>query len=307
MKVSVVIPLYNHEAYIAQALRSVLNQDLFHSELEIVIVDDGSVDESANRVEPFLSDSRIRYFYQKNQGAHIAINNGIKYTVGDIVCILNSDDYYLPGRIAALLDRFSRYQDVGAVFTGIVPVDQNGSESKGDWYAWYCESVRYWKDMKRLRPALLNANFLATTSNLAIRRSCLERVGAFNNLRYAHDLDFFLRLLSRDVRIDIIDEPLLGYRIHAGNTIKEDGRRVRLEWAAVVAVSRIEYSCTHPLVRQEDVDEETIISEILRKHGLEGLVAVYSRIFLSGPSVDSSFNRIISDMDLSDYLLSQAL
>ena len=98
MKVSVIVPLYNREATIAQALRSVLEQS--EPPCEVIVVDDGSVDGSANVVRA-ITDPRVRYLYQTNAGAGAARNRGLDAATGDWVALLDSDDWWLPTRIAA--------------------------------------------------------------------------------------------------------------------------------------------------------------------------------------------------------------
>lgn len=92
-KVSVVIPIYNAEAYLEETLHSVGSQTLH--DIEIVCVDDGSTDHSADIIKKALvSDSRIRYLYQSNQGAGMARNKGIKAAVGEYIAFMDADDCY---------------------------------------------------------------------------------------------------------------------------------------------------------------------------------------------------------------------
>ncbi len=83
--------------------------------------------------------------------------------------------------------------------------------------------------------ALLNGNFVMTTSNLLFRRQRWEAVGPFAALRYAHDLDWLLRAVALGRRVVLVDKPLLRYRSHGSNTISEDHAAVRAEWAMVAA------------------------------------------------------------------------
>ena len=98
MKVSVIVPLYNREATIGQALRSVLEQTLPPN--EVIVVDDGSVDGSADVVRA-IGDPRLRYVYQANAGAGAARNRGLELAQGDWVALLDSDDWWLPTRLAS--------------------------------------------------------------------------------------------------------------------------------------------------------------------------------------------------------------
>ena len=99
-KISVVIPAYNHEKYVEEAICSVLDQSV--RDFELIIVNDGSPDHS-EEVILGIRDERIRYFSQSNQGAHKAINRGIGLARGEFVSILNSDDAYHPERLGECL------------------------------------------------------------------------------------------------------------------------------------------------------------------------------------------------------------
>jgi len=107
-KISVIIPAYNHERFVGKAIESVLNQTF--QEFELIIVDDGSTDNTANIIKSY-TDSRILYIYQENQDAFNAINHGLDIARGAFISILNSDDLYEPSRLKRLLQA---HQETGA-------------------------------------------------------------------------------------------------------------------------------------------------------------------------------------------------
>lgn len=103
IKISVVIPLYNHERYIAETIKSVQNQIL--PVFEVVVIDDGSTDDSGEIVKEIAkNDKKIQYLYRKNSGAHNAINKGIELAKGDFIAILNSDDIYHEKRFEKIVN-----------------------------------------------------------------------------------------------------------------------------------------------------------------------------------------------------------
>jgi len=229
--VSVVIPLYNHEPYIEDAIRSVMNQSL--RPLEVIVIDDGSTDHSAERMgEVKAAYPEIIFWSHPNQGAHYTINAGILRSRGDMVAILNSDDLYHADRLERCTEVLLRDPSVSGVTTGLAFIDGRGAEIQDDWYP---TSIAFYRQIGDLSLALVNGNFFMTTSNLFIRRSVFDEIGLFSPLRYAHDLDFFLRMILFDKRIHFLDEPLLHYRRHGENTISQDHSRVRAEWAYVTA------------------------------------------------------------------------
>jgi GT2 family glycosyltransferase/glycosyltransferase involved in cell wall biosynthesis len=230
-RISVVVPLYNHERYIEQTLQSALSQTLpVH---EIVVVDDGSSDASVGLVDRLRErHPQITLWSKENGGAHSAINAGIERATGDLIAILNSDDIYHPDRLAVILRAFDGAPETDAAVTGLDFIDADGRALRNPWYE---DGVAFHRRTRDLALTLVNGNIFMTTSNLVARRSLFAEVGGFSALRYAHDLDFFLRLVARGKTIRVIDQPLLSYRQHPANTIKEGTLKVKAEWAVAVA------------------------------------------------------------------------
>jgi hypothetical protein len=134
--------------------------------------------------------------------------------------------------------------------------------------AWYDDALAFYHGSGDLGPALLNGNFLMTTSNYVLRREVLDRVGLFAPLRYAHDLEFALRLLLAGERVALLPEPLLRYRLHSGNTIKEDHAQVRLEWAIVGAAYLVGLLDRRGGQGLEDWIRARAVLDILDRHAL---------------------------------------
>ncbi len=93
--ISTILPVFNGARYIQQAIESILEQD--HEPMEIIVVDDGSVDDTRKVVQRF--GSRVTYVYQENAGIAITMNHGVKLSAGSLLAFLDSDDYWLPGKI----------------------------------------------------------------------------------------------------------------------------------------------------------------------------------------------------------------
>ena len=231
-RVSVVVPLYNHARYVADAVRSALSQG--PTLREVVVVDDGSTDGSAEALLAACgNDARLVLWSQPNRGAHAAINAGLLRATGEVLAVLNSDDVYAPGRVDRLVAALDADPGADLAATGLSFMDGNGSAIANPWYE---EALAFYRESGDPGAALVNGNFVMTTSNLAFRRGLLDRIGLFAPLRYAHDLDFLLRALAHGRRFALLlDEPLLSYRVHAANTINEEHGAIRLEWAAAAA------------------------------------------------------------------------
>ena len=226
-----VIPLYNHEKYIEDALKSVFEQKAKPS--EIIVIDDGSTDGSAATMKKLCATHpEIAFWSQPNRGAHRTINAGISHATGEFVAVLNSDDTYHPERLMQCLKIFERDPTVAAVTTGVAFIDDHGDGIRN---AWYEQARCFYDEIQDLALALINANFFMTTSNLMVRRSVFGEVGLFSALRYTHDLDFFLRLLVHQKPVYFLDMPLVNYRIHPSNTIRQSQFKLKLEWACIAA------------------------------------------------------------------------
>jgi glycosyltransferase involved in cell wall biosynthesis len=111
---SIVVPLYNKETYIARTLKSILSQTV--QDFEIIVIDDGSLDESSDVVKSF-HDNRIQLFSQKNQGVSAARNNGVKKASADFIAFLDADDEWLPNHLQTLLRLRNNYPGAGAFTT----------------------------------------------------------------------------------------------------------------------------------------------------------------------------------------------
>ncbi len=225
---SVVIPLYNHERYVLEAVESVLAQT--EVDFELIIVDDGSSDGSVDQLKE-LTDPRIRQFSQTNSGAHAALNRGIELAQGQWVAVLNSDDVFHPDRLKVAREWLDKDPSLGAFFSSYDFIDEDSALIRS------AEEIQeHWADpmasmseeagelltgKEEVLLKLLGGNFLHSTSNLIIRREALEAIGAFSAYRYVHDYDFFLRLAVRE-KIVCERSALLQYRLHEENTLKED-------------------------------------------------------------------------------------
>lgn len=288
--VSVVVPLYNHAAYIAATLDSVVSQTLLPQ--EIIVVDDGSRDSSAAIVRRYSeSNERIMLWQQPNQGAHQTLNAGVHLSRSEYVAILNSDDTYHPERLQQCITYLATHPEAAAVATGLEFMDDNGNELRNPWYE---EARAFYRQVGDMALALANGNFIMTTSNLVIRRSVFSEVGYFCSLRYAHDLDFFLRLLLAGKHIHMLERPLLRYRFHANNTIKENAVKVRAEWAAVVSFF------AYCLIAQGIEGSEgwryyRKLLEIVERHQLGRLVLIFQAYLSNLPPGRASSDAFLSD------------
>jgi glycosyltransferase involved in cell wall biosynthesis len=224
-EVSVVIPSYNHARYIGRAVDSVLSQSF--DELELVIVDDGSTDDTLEILRPYRDHPKVRVRTQENRGAHAALNVGLSLAGGELLFVLNSDDAFHPERLQRLVEQFRGDPEVVIAASWIEVVDgednplgvKRGHLNMPPWPP--PSSGPFLSALGERALALLETNFISTTSNIAFRRSLLDDAGLdFLPLRYTHDWEFILAACHHG-RLALVEEPLVRYRVHGTNTIRE--------------------------------------------------------------------------------------
>jgi len=218
VSVAVVIPLFNHEAFIGDALRSIFVQT--RAPDRIIVIDDGSADASLEAARAASAgDTRVTLLRQENAGAHHTLNRAIALAAdAQYIGILNSDDLYEPDRIASCLRCLEMHPSAAVVATRLRIIDAAGALlTEADPRARWLRSV--WRARTPSLPAWLGiANFTKTTSNL-FGRAEYFRAHPFRDYRYVHDYFFALTAALED-RLVVLDEELLRYRVHGSNTIK---------------------------------------------------------------------------------------
>jgi glycosyltransferase involved in cell wall biosynthesis len=201
-KVGVIIPVYNGEKFIKEAINSVLNQT--YKNLEIICVDDGSTDNTRALItENFAS---VLYLYQKNKGEAGARNLGLKSCTCEFIAFLDADDIWFPEKIERQLSIMRSDGKVGMVYTNGIYTDKNGIDGG-------ILIPRTFKENND--PAeLLMRNYIKSPSSVMVKRSVLEDVGFFDgNLTSGADHDLWLKIIEK-FKIRFGDEPLFKYRVH---------------------------------------------------------------------------------------------
>lgn len=226
--ISVVMPAYNHHAYVGEAVASVLAQS--HRHLELIVIDDGSTDGTGFVLSDF-DDPRMQVVHQRNAGSHAALNRGIRLARGEYVAILNSDDRFHPDRLVRLLAESQR----GAfdfLVTDFRLIDANGEPINDPAHEWLARVEPFRRRCRELGPlaGLLHGNFTISTSNFFFRREIFSALGPLRRYRYVQDWEYALRAVLRDPqRFGFLDEALFDYRLHGANTILNAGVRCSSE------------------------------------------------------------------------------
>ncbi|HAT12703.1 MAG TPA: glycosyl transferase [Microcoleaceae bacterium UBA10368] len=201
-QVSVIIPAYNGDRYIVQAVESSLSQTF--TDLEIIVVDDGSTDGTHQVLHPYLD--RIRYIYQENQGVAAARNRGIKEAQGEFLAFLDADDYFLPSKLEKQLACFDVDPALDMVQTGWFIVNEKGQN---------ISAVKPWEQAPKLDLESFILYKCVRPSAMLLRRKWWKKLGGFDSqFPLAEDLDFALRLTLKGGKAAWLEEILTCYRQH---------------------------------------------------------------------------------------------
>ena len=213
-RVSALIASFNYGAYIAEAIESVLRQT--YADWELVIVDDGSTDDTAQAVEAYLDDPRVRYLRQENCGQPCAKNAAVAASQGSLIAFLDADDAWRPSKLERQVALFDADADLGVAYTGRQFMDRHGIPG--------CVEHRVMVRGLVLGEALRRT--IPPFSSAMVQRAVLDDVGGFNEtLPLAIDYDLWLRV-ALHYRFDFVDEPLLLYRTgHASLSRRATERR----------------------------------------------------------------------------------
>ena len=205
-RVSAIITAYNSEAFIAEAINSILKQTRVVD--EIVVVDDGSTD-TTRRVVAEFADQGIKFIQQDNKGAGAARNQGIRETSGEFIAFLDADDMWLENKTLLQVNYLAAHPET-ALVSGFA-----------HWWNVYKNTVRISgkvpANMHVLRREMLIHNLLGNPSMVMLRRSALADIGLFNEeIRWGQDWDLWQRLVGRH-EVAVIPEPVTIYRWHKEN------------------------------------------------------------------------------------------
>jgi len=210
-KVSIIIPVYNGERYIAQAIESALKQT--YEKFEIIVVNDGSSDKSYKKIEPYINLPNVKYLEQENKGVAEARNTGIKNSSGEFIAFLDQDDLWLPEKLELEVDYLLRNPDVGLVHSNMSYINEEGKPIQSDFdfpsrIAGKCFGELFIKNMVAILTVLL-------------RRDCFDKAGLFNEqFSGVDDYDLLLRV-SRYYPVGYINQSLARYRLHGSNTSRD--------------------------------------------------------------------------------------
>jgi glycosyltransferase involved in cell wall biosynthesis len=228
--VTAVIPTYNYGRFAAQAVESVLAQT--YGNVEIIVVDDGSTDDTSEQLIPYLD--RIRYIYQENQSVAAARNTGVRAARGNLIAFLDADDLWHPHKLEVQMRYLADHPSVQ-----LVAVDR------------LAEEATQWPPLASLtnppaRPVTVEELVLRphfAPSGVLVRKQCFDTVGFFDTkLRNAEDYDMWIRIACR-FPIVKLEVPLWWYRVHGNNKSHMPARQE----AAALTILKKTFATPSPL------------------------------------------------------------
>jgi glycosyltransferase involved in cell wall biosynthesis len=209
VRVSAVTPTYNRAGYLAECIDSVLGQDF--PGLEHVIVDDGSTDDTPRVLERY--EGRVRAFRQENAGQSTAWNVAVEKARGEYVAFLDSDDAWLPGKLARQIPMLDADPGAGLLYAAVEYIDEKGERSP-------VRQSRRGTPSGWILPHLLRHNVM-NTGTVVVRRELLEKAGSFDSQYVSvNDWDMWLRVCI-DTRVIHDPTPSCLMRRHADQIIAD--------------------------------------------------------------------------------------
>lgn len=232
--VSAVIPVYNSEEYLRQAIESVLAQR--YRPIQIIAVDDGSTDASLSILQSF--GDQIQIHQQRNSGSAVARNKGISESRGEFIAFLDADDAWHPDKTSMQVAHLQAHPDIGIVYAGLLKTFHARSEE--------IDRFLHQPVNKELEIDPVGSGWLYTdlikqsgphTSSVMIRRSLVRKIGEFDDrYRKGQDYDYWIRV-SRETEFHKLKQDLSVYRVHKEGIT---GKPSRHNYGAIVIESALE-------------------------------------------------------------------
>lgn len=221
MMVSVVMPVYNGEIYLKEAIDSILNQT--YKDFEFIIVNDGSTDGTATILKQ-ISDSRVNIIHlSKNVGVARARNIGVTAAQGKWIAVQDSDDISHPNRLVKQLEHINIHPDTIAVGSQIKCISGRFSNERD--HEEYLKSTEKWSNALITREQIKDHRFISTpviNGSVLFLKEAFQKIGGYNNnYKIGEDFDLWIKLLNYGP-IDKIPEILYFYRVDAGSLSHEN-------------------------------------------------------------------------------------
>jgi len=217
--ISCIVPVYNGEKYLAEALKSILQQN--YRPIEIIVVDDGSTDQTASVAKSF--GAPVRYLNQRNAGPAAARNFGLSCANGEFIAFLDADDLWHPEKLQRQIARFRLLPEL----------DYCVAHAQNFWVAELSEEAQQFRNHRIARPVPAYS-----TPTLLARRRLFDTVGHFNaSLPHGDSTEWFLRAAESGAVAELLPDVLLFRRLHAENRSRLRATQSREQFLKIVKAS----------------------------------------------------------------------
>ena len=266
--VSVILPTYNRGNFIGEAVESVLSQGF--TRFELIVVDDGSSDNTAEVIQG-LADPRVIYLRQANKGRSNARNHALSRARGRYIAFLDSDDLYMPGKLAMQVEYLDAHPATGMVYTSAHCIDYSGNPLPENYRAsvsgWIYTSIAFFRPVTITLPTVM------------ARRELFEKAGGFDeNMHRFEDTDMWRRI-SKLARIDAMPAFTCRLRTHTENSLAaQDPAQI---------VGALDYYVRKILA------EDTAVGTLVKKRGIGSLYYYYGRAFLTVPAWKAAGRQLL--------------
>ena len=277
--VSVIIPTYDRAIYLGDSIRSVLAQT--YSNLELIVVDDGSTDDTEAIVGEF-QDPRLRYVRQPNRGRSNARNHALSLASGKFITFLDSDDLYLPDKIRLQVSYLKTHPATGMVYTCAHCIDEQGEMLSHKYEA--SVSGLIYESIAFFTPVTI------TLPTVMTYREVLDKVGNFDEKMHRFEDTDMWRRISKYCRIDAIQEYTCLLRTHEDNSL--------LNQKPDVIAAALDYYAAKILKEDSEVKIQ------VRRTGLSNLYRYYGHAFLSVPAFSAKGRKLMEISRSYDSALS---
>lgn len=285
--VSVILPVYNCEAFIKSSVESILNQSF--KDFELIVINDGSTDFSGEILRDILKkDSRIKLIERENKGLIYTLNEGIAISRGRYIARMDADDIAMPDRLELQYLRLNTDRDIAVLGSAVLAINANGGSLGFCCHFITPEEINRFceEDCPLIHPTVM------------MRKEVVVNVGGYRSAyQYCEDYDLWLRIIDEGYKIANLAKPLLCYRIHTSNisTIHQEKQRFNAVVARLSHRMRIT-GLTDPTVGRDKIDSTILeLFPAKIKQDLDSL-------FFTVQNTDIS-SKVMSDIQLAwlDY------
>lgn len=216
--ISIIIPAYNHEKYVEQCLNSILEED--YPNKEIVIIDDGSKDKTAQIIEKWIEQHKnaipVNFKSRENKGVSKTLNELWDLANGEYIVSVASDDYLYNNGISKRYEYLQIHPEKFAVFGDCIVIDEEGNKILNSCLTELHKANKQNYETDQGIKEEIIANWSISGPVLMMRKEIYKKIGKFNEKLKVEDWDFYLRMVSKDL-LGFTDEIIAAYRVHGLN------------------------------------------------------------------------------------------